>query len=85
MRTFSSVGTAASSSRHTSRVGATHAVDVGRARERVPLVGLAERGVVARVAQRLLDHRRLERTRPRVALAVIDDDADADALDAPRS
>ncbi len=46
-RTFSSVGTAASSSRHRSRSGGDDAVDVGRRREAVPLVGLAEARVVA--------------------------------------
>ena len=61
--------------------GAAPTVDLGRARERVPLVGLAERRVVARFAQRLLDHVGIERTGPRVALAVIDDHAHADTLD----
>ena len=73
MRTFSSVGTVASSSRHRSSVGRRGAVDVGRAREPVPLVGLAELRVVARLAQRLVDDVGVERAGPRVALAVVGD------------
>ncbi len=56
-------------------------VDVARPGQRVPLVGLAELRVVARVLQRVVDNRRFERSGPRVALAVVGDHADADAFD----
>ena len=47
----------------------------------VELVARAERGVVARVGERVGHDVGVERSRPRVSLALVDDDADADALD----
>ncbi len=50
----------------------------------VELVRRAERRVVARVGQRVCHDVRIERSRPRVSLALVDDDANADALDLGR-
>ena len=47
----------------------------------VELVGRAERGVVACVGQRVGDDVGVERSGPRVSLALVDDDANADTLD----
>src|SRR5437879_3273120 len=58
-----------------------HRRRVGGRGEPVPLVGFAETGVVARFADGLEDHRFVERSRPRVALARIGDDANADPFD----
>ena len=69
------------SSRQRSSTGDVDAGGVGRRGERVRLVGRAERGVVARLLDGLGDDVGIERARPRVALAAVDDDAHADALD----
>ena len=47
----------------------------------VELVARAERRVVACVGQRVGDDVGIERSGPRVSLALVDDDANADALD----
>ena len=49
--------------------------------EAVALVRSTERGVVARVGERVRDDLGIERPGPRVPLAVIDDHADTDAFD----
>ena len=79
--TLSAVGTESSSSRHRSISVASMPGEVGGRRQAVELVGRAERRVVARVSKRFADDIGVERSRPRVSLALVDDDANADTLD----
>ena len=63
-------------------VGRRNAVHVVPASPDVVLVRLTEGRVVARFSQRLVDHVRIERSRRRVALSMVDDHAHTDAFDA---
>src|SRR5262249_49491468 len=56
-------------------------LDLSGTGQRVPLVGLTELRVVACVLERVVDDVGIERARPRVALAMIGDHANADAFD----